>query len=318
MRWQMKCLIDNCKGLVPFQNTLRTLKRRVIPYRPSLSRGAFAIEEGLIQVQWLRENLGTLEGKKILEIGSGWELLLPMLFSLCRTDRVFLTDLTALLDKYTLAGGLESFRHNRRRILDTLHLDAAEFDERFGAGTEDIESENRFLAKNGMVYLAPCDCRHLPLEDASLDAITSRSVFEHIPRPVIEEILTESYRLLTPGGLVCHFVDNSDHWEHGDKTISRVNFLRFSDRAFRLTYLNSLNYQNRLRHNEYVDMLLKCGFEIVRAERNVDPAALQALKTLPLAPQFLRFPAEDLATMDSYLLARKPVPEWTIRHGTVE
>ncbi len=64
MRWQTKCLIDNCKGLIPFQDRLRRFKRRVIPYRPSLSRGAYAIEEGLIQVQWLRESLGTLEGKR--------------------------------------------------------------------------------------------------------------------------------------------------------------------------------------------------------------------------------------------------------------
>jgi SAM-dependent methyltransferase len=303
MRWQVKCLIDNGKGLIPFQHSLRRLKRCVVPYRPSLSRGGYAIEEGLIQVQWLREIFGTLEAKRILEIGSGWELLLPMLFSLCRTERVYLTDLTALLDKYTLLGGLESFRHNRQRILDTLDLAPEEFDGKFGG---DIDSEDQFLEANHFVYLAPCDCRHLSLGDSSLDAITSRSVFEHIPRPVIEEILKECYRLLTPGGLVCHFIDNSDHWEHGDKSIPRVNFLRFTDRAFRVTYLNSLNYQNRLRHSEYVEMLQACGFEILRAERNVDPSALEALKTIPLAPQFQKFPAEDLATMDSYLLARKP------------
>lgn len=312
MRWQTKCLIDNCKGLVPFQNSLRRLKRSVIPYQPIFSRGAYAIEEGLIQIRWLREALGTLQGKRILEIGSGWELLVPMLFSLCRTERVYLTDLTALLDKYTLEGGLVSFRRNRRQILDALALAPEEFDRKFGS---DIVSERGFLESNGFVYLAPCDCRHLALEDSSLDAITSRSVFEHISRPVIAEILKESYRLLTPGGLVCHFIDNSDHWQHGDKTISRVNFLRFSDRAFRFTHLNSLNYQNRLRHSEYVDMLRAAGFEIVRAEPRVDSGAVEALKTLPLAPPFKEFSLEDLATMDSYLLARKPGPKWAIRYG---
>lgn len=303
MRWQVKCLVDNCKGLVPFQDTVRRLKRRVVPYRPVLSRGAYAIEEGLIQVQWLRETLGTLEGKSILEIGSGWELLLPMLFSLCRTHRVYLTDLTALLDKYTLMGGLVSFRGNRERILNSLHITSEEFDSKFG---RDIETEKKFLESNGFVYLAPCDCRRLPLENSSVDAVTSRSVLEHIPPPVIEEIFKECYRLLTPGGLVCHFVDNSDHWEHADKTISRVNFLRFSDRAFRLTHMNALNYQNRLRHSEYVEMLGRCGFEILRAERNVDTRSLEALKTFSLAPRFQKFAPEDLATMDSYLLARKP------------
>ena len=71
MRWQIKCFIDNCKGMVPFQNKFRKLKRRLVPYRPSLSRGAYAIDEGIVQVQWLRDALGTLVGKTILEIGSG-------------------------------------------------------------------------------------------------------------------------------------------------------------------------------------------------------------------------------------------------------
>lgn len=303
MRWQVKCLVNNCKGLVPFQDSMRRLKRRAVTYRPVLSRADFAIGEGIVQVQWLEENLGTLEGRRILEIGSGWELLLPMLFSLCGAERVYLTDLTALLDRYTLAGGLESFRRNRQRILDALHISPEKFDSKFG---RDMESEKQFLESHGFVYLAPCDCRHLPLGESSLDAVTSRSVLEHIPAPVIEDILKECLRVLKPGGLVCHFVDNSDHWEHGDKRISRVNFLRFSDGMFRLTHLNSLNYQNRLRHSEYVDMLRRCGFEILRDERNVDTGAREALKTLSLAPRFRKFPPEDLAAMDSYLLARKP------------
>jgi hypothetical protein len=53
-------------------------------------------------------------------------------------------------------------------------------------------------------------------------------------------------------------------------------------------------------------MLRRHGFEILRAERIVDSGAVEALKTLPLAPRFRGFPVEDLAARDSYLLARKP------------
>jgi hypothetical protein len=55
MRGQMKCVIDNSKGLIPFQDSFRRFKRRLVPYQPDFSRGAFAIDEGLIQVQWLQE-----------------------------------------------------------------------------------------------------------------------------------------------------------------------------------------------------------------------------------------------------------------------
>jgi hypothetical protein len=61
-----------------------------------------------------------------------------MVFSLCRAERVYLTDLTALFDRYTLAGGLESFRRNRRQILEALGIAAEEFDRKFNG---DVASE---------------------------------------------------------------------------------------------------------------------------------------------------------------------------------
>jgi hypothetical protein len=54
-------------------------------------------------------------------------------------------------------------------------------------------------------------------------------------------------------------------------------------------------------------MLEECGFEILRAERIVDERSLRELAKFPLASRFRRFGAEDLATVDSYLLVRKPV-----------
>jgi SAM-dependent methyltransferase len=304
MHWQTKCVLDNCKGLIPFQSTLLRLKRRVVAYRPADSRAAFALDEGLEQVRWLRQGLGTLTGKTILEIGSGWELLLPHLFSLGGAARVYLTDQTALLDEMTLSEGLANFRLHRERIIETLGIEPAEFDRET---SQPVESVKGYMERHRFVYLAPCDCRQLSLESGTLDAVTSRSVLEHIPPPVLKDILRESFRLLRPGGVGCHFVDNSDHWEHLDRSISRVNFLRYSDRTFALTHLNSLNYQNRLRHSEYEEMLRDCGFEMVHQYHVVDPGAVEALKTLPLAPRFQKFPVEDLATVDSYFLARKPL-----------
>jgi len=102
---------------------------------------------------------------------------------------------------------------------------------------------------------------------------------------------------------MCHFVDNSDHWEHRDKTISRVNFLRHSERVMRFTSLNPLNYQNRLRHRDYVNILEEKGFRVVRAEREIYRKAIVLLPTMKLAPRFRERPHEDLATISSYLLA---------------
>jgi hypothetical protein len=107
--------------------------------------------------------------------------------------------------------------------------------------------------------------------------------------------------------VACHIIDNSDHWEHSDKTLSRLNFLRFSEAVFRWTYWNGLNYQNRLRHSQYIDFLNAAGFSILAEEGPVDPAALSSLQNIPLAAPFRKFTPEDLAILTTSVLALKPV-----------
>jgi|ERR1017187_904236 SAM-dependent methyltransferase len=174
---------------------------------------------------------------------------------------------------------------------------------------EPDDSVEAFCERLRLKYLAPCDCRALDLPAESVDVVVSRAVLEHIPPNVIDRIFVESRRVLRPGGLACHFVDNSDHWQFEDRNISRVNFLRFSDRMFWWTCINPLNYQNRLRHSEYRELLIKSGFTILRDESEIHPDSLAALEDLPIAPRFQHFTREDLATIGSALLVCKPARE---------
>ena len=62
-----------------------------------------------------------------------------------------------------------------------------------------------------------------------MDYHISTTVFEHIPRADIARILKEAKRILKKGGVAIHFIDLSDHFQHQDKSITRINFLRYSD-----------------------------------------------------------------------------------------
>ena len=188
-----------------------------------------------------------------------------------------------------------------RFILDGLKLDPKVLDH---ALREDptTSMEDR-LKEMHLVYMAPCDCRKLNLAAASLDVVTSRACLERVPPDVIQDVFNESYRVLKRGGVACHLVDHSDHWQHVDKRISRVNFLKYSDSFFRWTYINSLNYQNRLRHPQYLEMLRKAGFRLVREEHVVDEVSLRYLPQMRIAERFRNFSNEDLAISDSFLLA---------------
>lgn len=45
-----------------------------------------------------------------------------------------------------------------------------------------------------------CDCKKLPMPDASQDLVVSNSIVHHIPEP--ERVLSEAVRVLKPGGLL--------------------------------------------------------------------------------------------------------------------
>ena len=99
-----------------------------------------------------------------------------------------------------------------------------------------------------------------------------------------------------------HLVDHSDHWSHRDRSITAVNFLRYSDSRFSLTCLNPQNYQNRLWHSEYVKMPNAAGFEVLREDKEVKPDCLLALRDIALDRRFSGFAPEDLATTRSTIL----------------
>jgi len=302
MRWQVKCMIDNAKALLPFQAQLRRLKDRLVPYQPNLEDDIHTIQQGIRQVQWV-DAVSPIRGTTVLEVGSGWQPMIPVLYSLAGAARVYLTDLNVLLRPDTFAAALRALRTQRAVILQELKLEAQTLDH---ALREDpAASMERRLEELRLVYLAPCDCRKLNLPAESVDVVTSRACLEHIPPDVLLDIFHESHRLLKRGGLACHWVDPSDHWEHQDKSLTRVNFLKYSDALFRLTFINPINYQNRLRHPEYVQMLGTAGFRLVREERQVDEASLRRLPQMRLAERFRKFSYEDLATIDSLLLAVK-------------
>jgi SAM-dependent methyltransferase len=245
----------------------------------------------------------SLEGASVLEVGSGWQPLIPALYSLAGAGRVYLTDLNRLCVPASFHSALQSLRAYKKLILERIPIGEKAFDEALAWEPEDgLEEGFRRLR---LVYLAPCDCRRLKLPASSLDVVTSRAVLEHIPPDVIQDIFHESFRLLKPDGLACHIIDNSDHWQHVDTRISRINFLKFSDFAFKLTCINSLNYQNRLRHSEYRRMFLNSGFTLLRDEPDVDSASLAMLNTLPIISRFRTFTREDLAATTSHFVARK-------------
>lgn len=280
------------RGVLPFQPTLRRVKRWLKPYDDNPANSDFCITNGLEQLRVLKRADVAVRGMTVLEFGSGWLPLIPMLFRLAGAERLVMTDIVRLMDDRTTA--------RARQLLAGRIADIAAVLEQPEAALL-AALEQPFVAD----YLVPWDPeQHMP---ESVDIVLSRAVLEHVPEPQIRFFLAQFRRILRPDGVMCHVIDNSDHWQHKDRSLSRIDFLRYEDDAlvWRLAQLNEQAFQNRLRHGDYAAMMEEAGFTLLSSEGDPDTRCLEDLATLPLSNRFRGRDPRDLAILSSTFVARR-------------
>jgi SAM-dependent methyltransferase len=266
MRWVAKAALQRGMGFVPKGERLNYLFQRHVahslPADESVFRRKFARAEQHLRA-YQEHGPGTPPADAVFwEFGVGWDLAIPLSFAALGVGRQVLVDIRPSA-RVELVN--DSLAHLELEPVGSL----SELEERFG-----IE------------YLAPRDARATGLPAESVDFVSSTDVCEHIPEDDLAAIFRECYRLLRPGGVFSCRIDLQDHYAYFDRSLSKYNFLRYSDGAWRL--VNSpLHFQNRLRSPDYLRLVREAGFDIV-VERPSGPSeeGLEELRRLPLAQRF--------------------------------
>lgn len=94
-----------------------------------------------------------------------------------------------------------------------------------------------------------------------------------------------------------HIIDHSDHLEHTDKSISKINFLTWSKGKHALINFLTKEGENRLRHHEYRRIFENSGFRVISATTEVHESTRQIAKTLPLVAPYSEMPPDQLAAL---------------------
>jgi SAM-dependent methyltransferase len=295
--WKSEIARSAVKKALPFKATLRRLRRRVLPYPPACADNRLAVEHGIKLIELLRTCDFTVDGKVGLEVGTGWIPTIPMIHWLHGARRFYLTDVVRYLDHQTLDLAKRNVQMHLDLIASKLGEPQRTLAQRLSGSTA--------LQHFGFEYLAPIKWHEIPPE--SIDYVISRAVLEHIPAEEIQEILSSVSSILKPGGLMANIIDNSDHFQHKDHTISKLNFIKFSDATWSLV-CRLADQQNRLRHSDYKRIISSSDLRIVYEERCVDKEALITAGGLAMAPRFRTYDLEDLATLTSCFVLQKPAP----------
>jgi len=269
------------------------------------SRTAQAAE----MIKMLKDRGCAICGSRFLEVGTGHKPIIPIILWLCGAEEVVTLDLHRRLNLGITADMIACLVRERARLRRCLgdHIESEkEFDtriERLAATSRDL---HQFLSGEGIKYMAPCDAAATGLHGRSYDFHCSCTVLEHVPENTLRPILAEARRLLKPGGRAVHLVDLSDHFQHADSSITRINFLKFSRRQWSAIASNEFGYCNRLRASDYVRLLTEAGWVLETREVLVDDDAIKALQGgFRVHPEYRKYAAEDLCAISLRFVAKR-------------
>jgi SAM-dependent methyltransferase len=264
------------------------------------------LSAGVEVVRRIRQFERSVESAAFLEVGTGHQMALPLSLWLCGASEVTTVDLNDYLKEALVLNDVEYIgRHEEevRRLFSDVPQSRF-FEERLQRLLAGVSSLSELLALTNIRYLAPADAGCLPLPANSIDYHVSYTVLEHIPSAVLKRIIVEGCRLLKPGGLFVHHIDFSDHFAHSDGNISSVNFLQFSEREWQDLAGNRYMFHNRLRVDEFRDLLAELALDVMALDSRVDHCATDLLENgFPLNERFRSKDSRTNAAQDAWVVA---------------
>jgi SAM-dependent methyltransferase len=310
MRWTTKVLIQRVLSRTPGGRQLYYLGQRLGGQLRGLS--AEAKVKAAVRYAELLASVGeNLSGRRLLELGTGWVPVLPLVFWACGHESCETYDRVRLLRRRLLPTAARQVVDLARRADATAlgrRLMKAGIDpNRVSALADRLEkgaTAESILETVRVRYHAPADARQTELPAGSMDVVFSNLVLQHVRAELLPGLMSEAQRVLRPHGYMLHSIDLSDMYAHSDATIPPVHFLRYSEEAY-AKYNTCFCHQNRWRASSYEKLFRDNGFEIVEWQARVCAESQAAVQNLALHDDYRSLTPEDICTTSVWVLARK-------------
>jgi len=284
MNWKKLLVKKALIGRLPFADNLRDFKRKISGYPPNTQNMELTIKNYERIKAALEKSGSRIEGSTILEIGSGWFPVIPILLARDGAKKVCMSDLNVHMDDITFRETvryLKSYFPNDDYIQKIISFSSLPID-----------------------YLAPFNSSEI--SNKSIDIVMSNNVLEHIPRGDIYNLFSSLRSKVSDCCIMVHVIDHSDHFEHHDKSISKIEFLTWSEEKHALINYLIKDGENRMRHHEYPQVFIDSGFEVIDEEAILDEKTMEAVETLDLVYPYSKMSPEQLATLTS-IFSLKPL-----------
>jgi ubiquinone/menaquinone biosynthesis C-methylase UbiE len=311
MQWKLKAFIQNCVACLPkklsyemyfqIQRHFGNLKK---PFNPLRHFSA-----GVTILKKIQQSGNNFIGKTFFEVGTGRVPLLPIALWLGGAGNIITVDLNPYMRNELIMDMLlyiKTKENDIKNIFGTL-LDKNRFNLLLDYSRKKKVHKKEILELCQIKYIAPGNAAKINLPDNSIEYHISNKVYEHIPLTVISDILEEGNRIISEDGLFINNINYGDHFSYMDKTISEINFLRYSDKEWEKYAGNRYMYMNRARHDDFVALFTGVGHDFLEIEPRVSKKVEQILSNneIVLDIQFQNKSKEILSIMGSIFITRK-------------
>ena len=284
MNWRVKAIAFKFLSLVPGGSRIHFLAQRYLT--GTLPRPCRTVCQLLECARATIANFTThssvaIEQSNFYEVGAGRDLCVPLSLRMLGVRQVLTSDIERLAK-------LAMVNHAAKCLCAELSRATMSF------------SSWQEVQDFGVEYIAPSPSAG---KSCSMDAWISNEVLEHVPAERLPALLSDGFQMLKPGGLAIHAIDYSDHFARGTD-VSRYNFLQYSSVRWR-PFNSRIQFVNRLRHSEYLNLFCSAGFELVEINKHSGDIPQEIVANL--APEFRRFLLSDLGVLRSRIVARRPL-----------
>lgn len=314
MDWRIKACVQAALARLPGGTRLNDGLQQALGARRNAAAhldSKFS-DDWLVHAQVLRELGFDIRDRELVEIGTGWLPVFPLCYALAGARRCHTFDLNRHLRAQAVRPTLEHLEKHLPAIAQASGQTHAEVQRRWQHLLR-ADGDDAVLERAGIVYRAPANATATGLEDRSVALVFSNSVLEHVPPTVLGALMHEARRVLGPGGLALHSVNCGDHYAYFDSSITAIHYLRYSDEEWR-RWNNDLLYQNRLRPVDFIDAARAAKLEVVLDRQQPQQRLLDRIDRLPIAPQFQRYPPDQLCCTSVTFAARVHIGD-TLNRG---
>lgn len=312
MKWEQKARIMRVCAGVPYGDKLYHVLQKTFG---RLQANPMArIPSQIDMAQWLLAAGKQIEGRTFFEVGTGHKPIVPIGFFLAGAAEVITVDLNRRLDIHLTKELLDWFVNNREIVESSYSsvVDTTILKQRLDMIQEYRSDPLAFFSKAKIQYLAPSDAAKTQLPSKSIDCHFSVTTLEHINPTAMRAIFVEAHRILSDDGVTLHRVDPSDHFQHQDHSITRINFLRFTEAQWQQLAGNEFAYCNRLRVSDYLRLFGKLGYNVLRLEAHIDPESLALLdRGFPLDTHYTSYDKDDLCSTSFRIMMNKAEAKFT-------